>query len=121
MVAELAKSQEVVTEKDKEIAEITAKIESVNKEIDETKIKVVELEKKLADSERGSQLKDATVTRLQSELIKAQSGQSGQSAQTTQATTSQPDFTALVSTEKFNREMLDCWLMVMMGVDGSAG
>ena len=73
LIAEKKTADESITAKDKEIAEINERTEAINKEIEQTKTQIAELEKKLADSERGSQLKDATVTRLQSEMAKAQS------------------------------------------------
>ena len=43
----------------------------LSNELVEVKNKVGEAERKLADSERGSQLKDSTVSRLESELSQA--------------------------------------------------
>ena len=45
----------------------------MNKEIEETKGKLGELERRLADSERGSQLKEGTIQRLQKEVTAARS------------------------------------------------
>lgn len=69
--------------KDKEIRELTAKIQAVDKEISDAKTKIGELEKKLADVEAGSVRKDATVSRLQADLLAANAktaGSSGASA-----------------------------------------
>ncbi|WWC63005.1 uncharacterized protein I303_105603 [Kwoniella dejecticola CBS 10117] len=60
--------------KDKEIKEVSEKIDSLNKEIEENKSKIGEIEKKLTEAERVNGLKENTVQRLQSELTKAQSG-----------------------------------------------
>ncbi|ORX37030.1 hypothetical protein BD324DRAFT_650644 [Kockovaella imperatae] len=76
MMAEKKRNEEALSSKDTEIAELTEKVGAATKELDEVKGKVAEAEKKLVDVERGSTLKDATVSRLQSELAKAQSGAS---------------------------------------------
>lgn len=60
-----------IAEKDRAIAEKEAKIQATEKEIADAKSKVVDLEKKVGEIEKGSAHKDATVSRLTSELATA--------------------------------------------------
>ena len=62
---------ERIASKDKELGEVTAKITELRKEFEDSNTKIADLGRKLADSERGSQLKEGTVQRLQSELTSA--------------------------------------------------
>lgn len=59
---------DMIAAKDKELEELRGRIAGLTQEIEEAKGKISEVERSLADSERGSQLKDGTVQRLQSEL-----------------------------------------------------
>ena len=62
---------ERIASKDKELGEVMANITGLRKELEDANVKIAESERKLADSERGSQLKEGTVQRLQSELTSA--------------------------------------------------
>ena len=76
LMAEKEENAQTLAANTAEIDRLNASITSTTKEMDETKSKVTELEKQLADAERGSGLKDATVSRLQSELAQVRSGAS---------------------------------------------
>jgi len=60
-----------IAEKDRAIAEKEAKIQATEKEIADAKTKITELEMKISEIEKGSAHKDATVSRLTSELATA--------------------------------------------------
>jgi len=60
-----------IAEKDRAIAEKEAKIQATEKEIADAKSKIADLEKKVGEIEKGSAHKDATVSRLTSELATA--------------------------------------------------
>jgi nucleoprotein TPR len=74
LIAEAKTRTETLAARDQTITELNEKVDNLTKELEDTKAKITELEKKVADTERGNHAKDMTVQRLQSELSKAQGG-----------------------------------------------
>ena len=66
-----------------EIANKDAEIATAKSQLEEEQSKLADLQKKLTESEAGSQKKDATVSRLQSELATAKQSASATPAPTT--------------------------------------
>ena len=69
---ELEDARMEVLDRQTELEGVKKRIEDLDKELSETKTKLTEAERKLSESEKGSHVKDMTVSRLQAEMAKAQ-------------------------------------------------